>query len=257
MKDFQKLNDFLAKMRSFVDFCCRAKIDTTLPEWSRKRVTECLKRDILRMKDYERDTYLQGENLANELLEVCPDMRELQTYFDMWCSRIDNAYIPGSDWWNEKTDSIYWYHRGLDSTEQYEMSVLSQQMEGNWKDLCAGRSWIKHHYGLEEEYDKMLIEENDLSTEERKNELSNGEDKEESISPKWWKDGTLETAQEKFKNEKGAKTVRAILKMVYDKDKPLPKYGSFNEKFPGTTNDTDFYRVRKEFEEPKKIDKLR
>lgn len=72
---------------------------------------------------------------------------------------------------------------------------------------------------------------------------------------KWWKDGKLEEAQAKFKGQKGAKTVRAILRMVYDTDLPLPTFIDFKEKFPGVIGKTYFHRIRKEFEPSPQIEK--
>lgn len=72
---------------------------------------------------------------------------------------------------------------------------------------------------------------------------------------KWWKDGKLEEAQAKFKGQKGSKTVRAILRMVYDPDMPLPSFVEFKEKFPDVIGKTDFHRIRNEFEPSPQIEK--
>jgi len=76
-------------------------------------------------------------------------------------------------------------------------------------------------------------------------------------STKWWKDGKLEEAQEKFKGQRGAKAFRAIMNMVYDPELPLPSLGEFNEKFPGIIGRSDFYEIRNEFKARPKIQKLR
>lgn len=72
---------------------------------------------------------------------------------------------------------------------------------------------------------------------------------------KWWKDGKLEEAQAKFKGQKGSKTLRAILRMVYDTDLPLPTFMDFKEKFPNVIGKTDFHRIRNEFEPSPQIEK--
>lgn len=74
---------------------------------------------------------------------------------------------------------------------------------------------------------------------------------------KWWKDGKLEEAQEKFKGQRGAKAFRAIMNMVYDPELALPSLGEFSEKFPGVIGRTEFGRLKKELEAPPQIQKLR
>lgn len=64
---------------------------------------------------------------------------------------------------------------------------------------------------------------------------------------KWWKDGKLEEAQAKFKGQGGCATVRAILRMAYDPDMPLPKFKEFEMKFPDVIKSSEYYRVRNEF----------
>lgn len=72
---------------------------------------------------------------------------------------------------------------------------------------------------------------------------------------RWWKEGKLEEAQEKFKGQHGAAVARAILRMVYDTDFPLPTYNDFNQKFPDVIKKSYFNEIRKEYEPPKKIEK--
>ena len=72
---------------------------------------------------------------------------------------------------------------------------------------------------------------------------------------KWWKDGKLEEAQEKFDGQSGAAVARAILRMVYDTDLPLPTFMDFKEKFPNVIGKTYFHRIRKEFEPSPQIEK--
>lgn len=72
---------------------------------------------------------------------------------------------------------------------------------------------------------------------------------------KWWKDGKLEEAQAKFKGQKGSATVRAILRMTYDPDMPLPKFKEFKMKFPDVIERSDYYRVRNEFKPLPQIEK--
>ena len=71
----------------------------------------------------------------------------------------------------------------------------------------------------------------------------------------WWKDGKLEEAQEKFDGQSGAAVARAILRMVYDTDLPLPTFMDFKEKFPNVIGKTYFHRIRKEFEPSPQIEK--
>lgn len=79
--------------------------------------------------------------------------------------------------------------------------------------------------------------------------------KTKKTTSKWWKDGKLEEAQAKFKGQKGSATVRAILRMVYDTDFPLPTFRDFKEKFPDVIGKTDFHRIRNEFEPSPQIEK--
>ena len=72
---------------------------------------------------------------------------------------------------------------------------------------------------------------------------------------KWWKDGKLEEAQEKFDGQSGAAVARAILRMVYDTDLPLPTFMDFKEKFPNVIGKTYFHRIRKEFGPSPQIEK--
>lgn len=72
---------------------------------------------------------------------------------------------------------------------------------------------------------------------------------------RWWKDGKLQEAQEKFKGQSGTAVVRAILRMVYDPTLPPPTYNDFKKKFPDVIGKTDFYRARKEFEPLPQIEK--
>lgn len=72
---------------------------------------------------------------------------------------------------------------------------------------------------------------------------------------KWWKDGKLEEAQAKFKGQGGCATVRAILRMAYDPDMPLPKFKEFEMKFPDVIESSEYYRVRNEFKPLPQIEK--
>lgn len=72
---------------------------------------------------------------------------------------------------------------------------------------------------------------------------------------KWWKDGKLEEAQAKFKGQEGSATVRAILRMAYDPDMPLPKFKEFKMKFPDVIKSSEYYRVRNEFKPLPQIEK--
>lgn len=76
----------------------------------------------------------------------------------------------------------------------------------------------------------------------------------ESVS-KWWKDGKLEEAQAKFKGQEGSATVRAILRMAYDPDMPLPTFKEFKMKFPDVIESSEYYRVRNEFKPLPQIEK--
>ena len=76
----------------------------------------------------------------------------------------------------------------------------------------------------------------------------------ESVS-KWWKDGKLEEAQSKFKGQEGSATVRAILRMAYDPDMPLPTFKEFKMKFPDVIESSEYYRVRSEFKPLPQIEK--
>lgn len=76
----------------------------------------------------------------------------------------------------------------------------------------------------------------------------------ESVS-KWWKDGKLEEAQEIFRGQSGAAVARAILRMVYDPDLPLPTYNDFEKKFPDVIKSSEYYRVRNEFKPLPQIEK--
>lgn len=79
--------------------------------------------------------------------------------------------------------------------------------------------------------------------------------KTKETTSKWWKDGKLEEAQAKFKGQEGAATVRAILRMVYDPDMPLPTFKEFKMKFPDVIERSYYYRVRNEFKPLPQIEK--
>ena len=83
MKDFIKTNEFVRNVNAFSELLMH------LWWYSKDGRTMQIGETLDTLRDLRIKTRLKGEVLAKEVLEVCPDMKDLQYYFDQWTKRLD------------------------------------------------------------------------------------------------------------------------------------------------------------------------
>ena len=138
MKDFEKTIAFVRDFDSFRDI---------IPElWNGKGAQGA---DFLinKMREYKDSTRLKGEELANEVKEVCPELSQLQPYYEMWCrllAKIPTSFI-GDD---ELSDETQWACRLDDDDKGCMVAGFIRKMAANYADIMDGKRWLETTYSL-------------------------------------------------------------------------------------------------------------
>jgi hypothetical protein len=143
MKDFIKTNEFVRNVNAFSELLMH------LWWYSKDGRTMQIGETLDTLRDLRIKTRLKGEVLAKEVLEVCPDMKDLQYYFDQWTKRLDLI----------DTHFIYLYKdnelnfelgRRLDDEQAYlSLQGILRCMNWNYNDVMDGKKWLANTYSLQ------------------------------------------------------------------------------------------------------------
>lgn len=140
MKDFEKTIAFVRDFNSFRDI---------IPQLWNGNYRDSQGADFLinEMMKYKDSTRLKGEELANEVKEVCSDISALQTYYDMWCNIL--AQIPTSFLtFEDILDDVQWACRLDDDDKGCKVAGFIRKMAENYKDVMDGKRWLENTYNL-------------------------------------------------------------------------------------------------------------
>ena len=139
MKDFEKTIALVRDFNSFRD---------TIPQLWNGNYRDSQGADFLinQMRKYKDSTRLKGEELANEVKDVCPDISALQTIYDMWCKLI--AQIPTFFLSNDVSDDVQWACRLDDDDKGCMVAGFIRKMAVNYNDVMEGKRWLESTYNL-------------------------------------------------------------------------------------------------------------
>ena len=141
MKDFNKTNEFVRASKAFSDLLIEFWHD--LNGSKRMPVDSTLER----LRDLKNRTRFKGEELAEEVKEICPDLKELQRYFDLWTARldlIDTGFIS----FGENISSAEWASNFDDDQKGLSVYDIVSAMCRNYEDVISGRNWLAETYDL-------------------------------------------------------------------------------------------------------------
>lgn len=155
MKDFVKTNEFVQHFNWFVEVLLN-KSHTILNE----RLREGYIADMKKCRD---TTSLKGEELANEVIDVCTDMEHLQYYFEKWEERLDGIILrPDEETtfkkWEDWTSAMYWSNLINDDETSLQLACLAQNFIDNYNDVMEGRKNLIKTHNLRTEEDKLIEE---------------------------------------------------------------------------------------------------
>ena len=156
MKDFVKTNEFVQHFNWFVE-ALLTKQNTVLNPRLRDRY-------IADMKQCRDATSLKGEELANEVIDVCADMERLQYFFNKWEERLDGIILRPDETtpfhgWEDWTSAMYWLELTHDDDISISLACLAKNLIDNFNDVMESRKHLIKTYKLQTEEKKLLEEE--------------------------------------------------------------------------------------------------
>ena len=149
MKDFEKTISFV---RDFNDFCSTVSMLRHNDEFklSDSKI-EALTDD---MKKYCDRTYCRGDELVDEVKDVCPEIMDLKRYVLIWESLlngINTAWMEDEEAFNDD----FWKAR-IGEYHTCQMFGLLSRMRGNYINVM-GSAWnLKNSYGLNERNERIF-----------------------------------------------------------------------------------------------------
>ena len=95
-------------------------------------------------------TRLMGEELADEVEEICPDVSQVQRYYDLWCGILEKAdtFLAQSPEDDEILDATQWACRLGDDDKGCSVVALINRMTRNLDDVMEGKRWLEATYSL-------------------------------------------------------------------------------------------------------------
>lgn len=152
MKDFIKTNEFVKDVNAFSELLMHLW-------WYGKDSRTPIGEILDTMRELKVKTWLKGEVLAQEVLEVCPDMKDLQYYFDQWTKRldlIDTCFVDfyKNDGVNYDNELNFELERRLDDEQAYlSLQGVIGCMNMSYDDVMNGKKWLAQTYSLQVEDD--------------------------------------------------------------------------------------------------------
>lgn len=140
MKDFEKT---IAFVRDFNGFC------NLIPQlWHGLYIDNGGADHIIgKMRKYVKTTNLKGEELANEVKEVCPDVLHMQKYYGLWCSVLNQLdTFPLYD--ENFNDAVQWACKLDNDDKGCSIVGLISRMVTNYNDVMDGKRWLEKTYDL-------------------------------------------------------------------------------------------------------------
>ncbi|MBO5631936.1 MAG: hypothetical protein J5965_22970 [Aeriscardovia sp.] len=155
MKDFVKTNEFVQHFNWFVEVLLN-KSHTILDGRLRDGY-------IANMQKCCDATSLKGEDLANEVIDICTDMERMQYYFEKWEERLDGIILrPDEETtfkkWEDWTSAMYWSNLINDDETSLQLACLAQNFIDNYNDVMEGRKYLIKTHNLRTEEDKLIEE---------------------------------------------------------------------------------------------------
>lgn len=172
MKDFVKTNEFVQHFNWFVEALLTKQNTVLNPRLRDRYITD--------MQQCREATSLKGEELANEVIDVCTDMERLQYYFEKWEERLDGIILRPDETtpfhgWEDWTNAMYWSELTHDDDISISLACLAKSLIDNFNDVMAGRKHLIKTYKLQTEENKLLEEELNKFLEDDLNEPDNSE----------------------------------------------------------------------------------
>ncbi len=170
MKDFEKT---ISLVRDFNGFC---GIVSRLRQNDKFKLSdgkiEALTDD---MKKYCDRTYCRGEELADEVKAICPEVLDLKKYVSIWESQlneINTAWMEDEEIFNDG----FWKAR-IGDYHTCQMFGLLSQMRGNYIDVMDSVWNLKSSYGLDECEKPVFSDQEEVSSVEGREipSVDNGE----------------------------------------------------------------------------------
>jgi len=146
MKDFEKTNSFINDMNAFSRLL--------LELWHNQR--QSVEPYLSRLRKLKDRTRLVGDQLIEEVKEVCQDMKDLQYYFDLWCRRLDQ--IDTSFICMDEISSSDFAYKFQDDQAALALYGIIKNMAENYNDAISNRDKFAMDYGLETEDSSALKE---------------------------------------------------------------------------------------------------
>lgn len=164
MIDYEKTNDFIRNANAFSELLLEFLHDLN----GAKAMPFDLTFD--RLKDLKNKTHLKGEELAEEVRAVCPDMKDLQYYFDEWAKRldlIDTGFVSLED----NISSSEWACKFDDDQKGLALFDIIRAMSRNYEDLISGRAWLAKTYCLKDDHQELAEQEQTQSQQQQRHKV--------------------------------------------------------------------------------------
>lgn len=162
MKDFEKT---LAFVRDFNGF------NNLLSElwYGLYRGNEGADHIIRKMREYQKATNMKGEELANEIRDVCPDVLQMRKYFDVWCNILDK--LDTAIFYDKNFNSgVQWATKLNDDNKGCAVASMIRRMQINYDDIMDGKRWLETTYSLtpQTKEDQEAFENEETPSEDQK-----------------------------------------------------------------------------------------
>ncbi len=151
MEDFEKIRSLVRDFNCFCDIVSMLRHNDKF-KLSDSQI-EALTDD---MKKYCDNTYCRGEELANEVRDICPEVMDLKKYVSIWESQlneINTAWMEDEETFNDG----FWKAR-IGEYHTCQMYGLLYQMEENYIKVKDSVRNLINSYGLETEDTRAMKE---------------------------------------------------------------------------------------------------
>ena len=174
MKDFEKT---ISLVRDFNGFC---DIVSMLRHNDKDKLSDTKIEALTdEMKKYCDRTYCRGEELADEVKDICLEVMDLKKYVSIWESQLDEintAWMEDEEIFNDG----FWKAR-IGDYHTCQMFGLLYQMRGNYIDVMDSVWNLKNSYDLNEHKEPIFTDQEEESS-VKGNKISSV-DNEESSAP--------------------------------------------------------------------------
>ena len=151
MKDFEKTNEFIKNANAFSELL--------LEFWHDLNGAKAMSVEVIdRLKDLKNKTRLKGEALADEVITVCPDIKDLQYVFDEWTKRID-LIDTGFVSFEDNISPTELACKFDDEQKGLALFDIIKAMCRNYEDVISGKAWLVKTYCLKDDHKELSEQE--------------------------------------------------------------------------------------------------